>query len=54
MSLLALADSRRREVFLSSSVREVMPVRSVGNAKFELGPAAAELQHALRRYAGGA
>jgi 4-amino-4-deoxychorismate lyase len=42
------------EVFLSSSVREVMPVRSVGKTTFEPGPAAAELQDALRRYAGSA
>jgi branched-subunit amino acid aminotransferase/4-amino-4-deoxychorismate lyase len=40
------------EVFLSSSIREVMPVLSVGKATFELGPAATELQNALRRYAG--
>lgn len=40
------------EVFLTSSVREVMPVVAVGNATFERGPAAAELQKALRRYAG--
>jgi 4-amino-4-deoxychorismate lyase len=40
------------EVFLSSSVREVLPVVAVGEARFELGPAAAELQSALRRYAG--
>ena len=42
------------EVFLSSSVREVMPVTAVGETVFERGPAAAELQNALRRYAGGA
>jgi branched-subunit amino acid aminotransferase/4-amino-4-deoxychorismate lyase len=42
------------EVFLSSSVREVMPVAAVGETAFERGPAAAELQNALRRYAAGA
>jgi 4-amino-4-deoxychorismate lyase len=42
------------EVFLSSSVREVMPVTAVGETAFERGPAAAELQNALRRYAAGA
>ena len=40
------------EVFLTSSVREVMPVARVGGRTFELGPAAAELQESLRRYAG--
>ncbi|HET8527780.1 MAG TPA: aminotransferase class IV [Gaiellaceae bacterium] len=40
------------EVFLTSSVREVMPVVSVGGARFARGPAAARLQQALRRYAG--
>jgi branched-subunit amino acid aminotransferase/4-amino-4-deoxychorismate lyase len=40
------------EVFLTSSVREVMPVVAVGEKTFERGPAAAELQNALRRYAG--
>jgi len=39
------------EVFLTSSVREVMPVSRVGKRDFEPGPAAAELQNALRRYA---
>jgi branched-subunit amino acid aminotransferase/4-amino-4-deoxychorismate lyase len=39
------------EVFLTSSVREVMPVVAVGGRAFERGPAAAELQQALRRYA---
>jgi 4-amino-4-deoxychorismate lyase len=39
------------EVFLSSSVREVMPVVAVGEATFARGPAAADLQQALRRYA---
>jgi branched-subunit amino acid aminotransferase/4-amino-4-deoxychorismate lyase len=42
------------EVFLTSSVREVMPVVRVGHRELEPGPAAAELQHALRRYAGAA
>jgi len=42
------------EVFLTSSVREVMPVVAVGENTFERGPAAAELQNALRRYAGSA
>jgi 4-amino-4-deoxychorismate lyase len=42
------------EVFLSSSVREVMPVTAVGDRRFPPGPAAAELQAALRRYAGPA
>lgn len=41
------------EVFLSSSVREVMPVTQVGDRRFERGPTAARLQDALRRYAGG-
>jgi 4-amino-4-deoxychorismate lyase len=40
------------EVFLSSSVREVMPVVAVDGTTFERGPAAAQLQTALRRYAG--
>jgi hypothetical protein len=31
-----------------------MPVVSVGEARFERGPAAARLQEALRRYAGEA
>jgi branched-chain amino acid aminotransferase len=39
------------EVFLTSSVREVMPVVAIGESTFERGPAAAELQNALRRYA---
>jgi 4-amino-4-deoxychorismate lyase len=39
------------EVFLSSSVREVMPVVRVGDREFPHGPAAADLQAALRRYA---
>jgi branched-subunit amino acid aminotransferase/4-amino-4-deoxychorismate lyase len=36
------------EVFISASVREVMPVVSVDDRTFELGPAARELQHGLR------
>jgi branched-subunit amino acid aminotransferase/4-amino-4-deoxychorismate lyase len=40
------------EVFLTSSVREVMPVVRVGGRTFERGAAAAELQESLRRYAG--
>ena len=36
------------EVFISASVREVMPVVSVDGRTFELGPAARELQHRLR------
>jgi branched-subunit amino acid aminotransferase/4-amino-4-deoxychorismate lyase len=40
------------EVFLTSSVREVMPVVRVGGRTFERGPAAADLQQSLRRYAG--
>ena len=39
------------EVFLTSSVREVMPVVRIGDRAFERGPAAAGLQEALRRYA---
>jgi len=39
------------EVFLCSSVREVMPVASVDGKPFALGPAAQELQQALRRRA---
>jgi 4-amino-4-deoxychorismate lyase len=39
------------EVFLTSSVREVMPVARVGERAFPVGPAASELQQALRRYA---
>ena len=42
------------EVFLSSSVREVMPVVGVGGRELRPGPAAAELQESLRRYAGAA
>jgi branched-subunit amino acid aminotransferase/4-amino-4-deoxychorismate lyase len=40
------------EVFLTSSVREVMPAASIDGTEVELGPAAADLQHALRRAAG--
>ncbi len=36
------------EVFTSSSVREVMPVAALDEARFERGPAAAALQAALR------
>jgi 4-amino-4-deoxychorismate lyase len=36
------------EVFTSSSVREVMPVVAVGDTRFPRGPAADELQAALR------
>ncbi len=39
------------EVFLCSSIREVMPVASVDSMTFGLGPAAHELQEALRRLA---
>jgi branched-subunit amino acid aminotransferase/4-amino-4-deoxychorismate lyase len=42
------------EVFLTSTVREVMPVVSVAGARFERGPAASRLQETLRRYAGEA
>ena len=41
------------EVFLCASVREVMPVVAVDDTTFELGPAARELQQALRRLATG-
>lgn len=40
------------EIFLSSSVREVMPVIAVGRAEVARGPAAAALQAALRAAAG--
>jgi 4-amino-4-deoxychorismate lyase len=40
------------EVFLTSSVREVMPVTQVGERRFERGDVAMRLQAALRRYAG--
>lgn len=36
------------EVFLTSSIREVMPVRAVDDTSFGLGPAAHDLQRALR------
>jgi branched-subunit amino acid aminotransferase/4-amino-4-deoxychorismate lyase len=39
------------EVFLTSSVREVMPVTRIGEHEFRQGPTAVELQDALRRYA---
>ena len=39
------------EVFISSSVREVMPVASVDGETFSLGPAAHELERELRRRA---
>jgi 4-amino-4-deoxychorismate lyase len=39
------------EVFLCSSIREVMPVASVDGKAFDLGPAAPRLQDALRRQA---
>ncbi len=39
------------EVFLCSSIREVMPVAAVDDAAFGLGPAAHELQQALREQA---
>jgi 4-amino-4-deoxychorismate lyase len=41
------------EVFVSSSVREVMPVASVDDCGFRPGPAAAALQAALRDLAAG-
>ena len=40
------------EVFLCSSVREVMPVAAVDDTAFGLGPVAPELQQALRHAAG--
>jgi 4-amino-4-deoxychorismate lyase len=40
------------EVFLTSSVREVMPASAIDGRPFELGPAAADLQAALRVAAG--
>jgi 4-amino-4-deoxychorismate lyase len=40
------------EVFLSSSVREIVPVVSVGDRSFAPGPGAAELQRVLREEAG--
>lgn len=39
------------EVFLSSSIREVMPVAAVDDRSFELGPAARSLQQQLRAQA---
>jgi 4-amino-4-deoxychorismate lyase len=39
------------EVFLTSSIREVMPVAAVDTTGFELGPAAQALQDALRSLA---
>jgi branched-subunit amino acid aminotransferase/4-amino-4-deoxychorismate lyase len=39
------------EVFLTSSIREVMPVRAVDESEFVPGPAAAALQAALRERA---
>jgi branched-subunit amino acid aminotransferase/4-amino-4-deoxychorismate lyase len=39
------------EVFLCSSIREVMPVAAVDGVAFDLGPAASELQEKLRRLA---
>ena len=42
---------RADEVFLCSSIREVMPVAAVDGTPFDLGPAAHELQQALRRLA---
>jgi 4-amino-4-deoxychorismate lyase len=39
------------EAFTSSSVREVLPVIEVDGHRFRLGPAAAELQRALRKKA---
>jgi 4-amino-4-deoxychorismate lyase len=39
------------EVFVCSSIREVLPVASVDTTEFELGPAAHELQQELRRRA---
>jgi 4-amino-4-deoxychorismate lyase len=41
------------EVFVSSSVREVMPAAAVDDRRLSLGPAAAALQEALRRAASG-
>jgi 4-amino-4-deoxychorismate lyase len=39
------------EVFLTSSIREVMPVAAVGSTAFSLGPAAYAVQAALRSVA---
>jgi 4-amino-4-deoxychorismate lyase len=41
------------EAFTSSSVREVMPVVELDDRSFDRGPAADELQHALRVLAAG-
>jgi 4-amino-4-deoxychorismate lyase len=41
------------EAFTSSTVREVLPVVRVDDARFERGPAAATLQQALRQLAEG-
>ena len=41
------------EAFLTSSIREVMPVRAIDEKTFSLGPAAAALQAALRERALG-
>lgn len=41
------------EVFLCSSIREAMPVVAVDGTTFGLGPAAHELQQALRKLAAG-
>ncbi len=43
---------RADEVFLTSSVREVMPVVAIGERRLAPGPAAAELQRSLREDAG--
>jgi 4-amino-4-deoxychorismate lyase len=43
---------RADEVFLTSSVREVMPVTAIDGTELEKGPAAAALQTALRTAAG--
>jgi len=48
----ALRDAE--EAFTSSSVREVMPVVGIDERTFEQGPAAGELQAALRQLAGAA
>jgi branched-subunit amino acid aminotransferase/4-amino-4-deoxychorismate lyase len=39
------------EVFICSSIREVMPVAAVEDRSFDLGPAACDLQELLRRRA---
>ena len=39
------------EAFLTSSIREVMPVRAIDEKEFAPGPAAAALQAALRERA---